>query len=747
MSAEKLYVISNSHMDPIWIWRLREGRSTWVNTCRATVRMLEEFPFLKFCRSSSAAYEWIEAVDPGLFARIRELVADGRWEPVGGWVEQSDTIITPAESLLRQAEVAKRYFREKFQYDVRIGYSVDSFGQNAGLPKLLNLGGFDRYVFMRPMEHEKSMPHLFRWRGEDGGCVTALRIRQAYSTLPDWQRRDEFFRWIDQLIADGDRDQTFFFGIGDHGGGIYRQQLEWLLEAAETRNIEFSTLADYFTLIEQQELPEVKGELVHHSPGCYAACSAIKRDMAVCEHALYKAEKILLEAPGPDAAEAQRKLDTAWNELLFNYFHDVYSGTCIKAAYQREVRNICGLVEKSAVDILEKRLSRYAVQIKSDFLTEGGILAWNPHAQPVRGLLQVDATADPNSSGVPFNVLIDAEGNHIPLQCLRATVPYGPNNMFRRLSAVVDLPASGVRMFACGRDAEVRETVGFARQRAAFERLSFPVIADRGDTWGHGIRRLGEDEGRAELLRLEELEDGPVVSVLRGCYRWKQSTFHADLYAWKGIPELFVRWSGVWNEIDDTVKCAWRTGIAQSVIRSGQAGTVIDRTPDDCEQPFLDFFAAVDGEHRASGFLSGALHSYDSSGSETLRLTVNRPVRYAEHAPNPPIGDEGYADIGDVEAEFWICDNVPMATLPGLARQRLWCIERLEATATTDGREFHHAEWRLEPAEVIALAQRPTGFRVWNPAGRIVPFQLSCSGRQVATGTLSPGEIRDLKLN
>ena len=101
MSAKKLYVIGNSHMDPIWLWRLREGRSTWLNTCRSVVRIMKKYPFLKFCRSSSSCYEWIEACDPALFEEIRLLIGAGRWEPVGGWVEQSDTIITPGEVLFR----------------------------------------------------------------------------------------------------------------------------------------------------------------------------------------------------------------------------------------------------------------------------------------------------------------------------------------------------------------------------------------------------------------------------------------------------------------------------------------------------------------------------------------------------------------------------------------------------------------------------------------------------------------------
>ena len=91
---KKICVVTNSHMDPIWLWRLREGRSTWVNTCRTVVRMMEKYPFLTFTRSSSVCYEWIEQCDPALFRKIVKLIDAGRWELVGGWVEQSDTIIT-----------------------------------------------------------------------------------------------------------------------------------------------------------------------------------------------------------------------------------------------------------------------------------------------------------------------------------------------------------------------------------------------------------------------------------------------------------------------------------------------------------------------------------------------------------------------------------------------------------------------------------------------------------------------------
>jgi len=86
MPAKRLHIIMNSHMDPVWLWRLREGRAAWLNTCRSVVRMMKRHPFLKFTRSSSAAYKWIEESDPKLFNEIRKLVAANRWEIVGGWV-------------------------------------------------------------------------------------------------------------------------------------------------------------------------------------------------------------------------------------------------------------------------------------------------------------------------------------------------------------------------------------------------------------------------------------------------------------------------------------------------------------------------------------------------------------------------------------------------------------------------------------------------------------------------------------
>ena len=36
---KKLYIICNSHLDPVWLWNLSCGRSAWINTVHSVVRI------------------------------------------------------------------------------------------------------------------------------------------------------------------------------------------------------------------------------------------------------------------------------------------------------------------------------------------------------------------------------------------------------------------------------------------------------------------------------------------------------------------------------------------------------------------------------------------------------------------------------------------------------------------------------------------------------------------------------------
>lgn len=89
MSNRKvLHLISQAHLDPVWLWPLRDGIAEVLTTLQSAADRCDEFPQFKFTRSSSRTYEWAKQYDPRLFDRIAALVEAGRWEVVGGWVEQ-----------------------------------------------------------------------------------------------------------------------------------------------------------------------------------------------------------------------------------------------------------------------------------------------------------------------------------------------------------------------------------------------------------------------------------------------------------------------------------------------------------------------------------------------------------------------------------------------------------------------------------------------------------------------------------
>jgi len=132
-----VYMIGNAHIDPVWLWRWQEGLAEVLATCRSALDRMNEYPDFVFTRADAATYQWIEDSCPEMFEEIRRRVEEGRWSIVGGWWEQPDCNIPSGEAFVRHGLYGKRYFLDRFGVDVVVGYNVDSFGHNAGLPQIL----------------------------------------------------------------------------------------------------------------------------------------------------------------------------------------------------------------------------------------------------------------------------------------------------------------------------------------------------------------------------------------------------------------------------------------------------------------------------------------------------------------------------------------------------------------------------------------------------------------------------------
>ena len=698
MPAKKIFIISNSHLDPIWLWRRRSGRSAWINTAKTVVGLMEKYPEIKFSCSSSAMYRWIEESDPGLFRAIGELINSGRWEVVGGWEVQSDTIIARGETLLRQAEIGKKYFMDKFGVDVNIAYSVDSFGHGAGLPKILNASGFDKYIFGRPTTPYYPTPLLFDWRADDGSQVKALRILDTYNIANISE--EQFFARIRRHINNGLEKQTMFFGVGDHGGGLSEKQLHWLMQAQKNEDAEivFTTLKEYFDAVASDELPVVNGELGRMFRGCYSSTREVKRQCSEGFHRLLAAEKL-----GAGAGE----LEPAWKELLFNHFHDILPGTSIEEAFRKDIFPSLGMVQQQASESVDKLLCRRAAMEDTSWMPEGGILVRNPEPRPIKALISVTAFADPNENGKLFNTLVDRDGREYPMQLLPPQSSFGPCNApWGDMTAVIELPASAECFLAYATKERRTAKLGFETQREFLRKVSFPMFYDDSGTWGHTMEHFLHAEDEAQLVSVKEIADGPVASLLRAEYKIRSSAIHLDIWHYKELEELRLVLRVDWFEIRRCIKIAYEHGICKHTFYNGAAMAVVERfkngnpRPDNysglcdntawqgapaacAESPVIDWCAAI-GATEAKGtaaFYSADLHSCDH-GDGKMRFTLLRSTLYADHIPFPENKVSGYQDLGPAFFELYFSKSPELTAqnLPPRAHQRLINVEVWEVT-------------------------------------------------------------------
>ncbi len=566
---------------------------------------------------------------------------------------------------------------EKFGKEVDIAYNVDSFGHSEGLPKILAATGFSRYVFTRPPN--PSLP-LFRWRSGDS-MVTALRILHSYGYSIK-HSEDEFRKHIDMHFKQGATEQTLFFGVGDHGGGIYRKQLEWLLKAAEHLPIRFSTLAEYFERVEQQKLPEHTGEIGPVFKGCYSACQEIKQQIAYAGERIIKAEKL-----GASASELQG----AWRELLFEHFHDVLPGTSTLEAVKKDILPGLGSVIHSADYHIDRQLARRNAQSDTSFMAEGGIQVWNPHPSSHQAIVSFDGFCDPNNHGAFFDAFTDANGNSYPLQYLPAATTFGPcGEAWQRFTAVIPAPPSGESYLAYSRTGRKYPDTGFERQRQLLPKLSFPVFFDNTRTWGFGLDEFAASIGQAEMTGVSEYQNGPVCSILRTLWRYGNSKIILDIIAYQGIEELSLKIRLDWHEIRCCLKLAYRHGMNYPSFHTGQCAAITQRMPSGAtgafeqrngqlvpmmptskEAAMIDFCAAV-ADGQSSAFFCSDLHSCDHAENQ-LRITLCRPVLYADHAPFAQSEEYGWTEQGVSWRELWLLEPTAksLGELPLLAQSRL----------------------------------------------------------------------------
>lgn len=332
-----IHCVGHAHIDMNWMWNWAETVATTNDTFSTVDKLMREFPQFRFSQDQTSTYQMVKDYLPELWQKVQEHVRSGRWEVTAShWVE-CDKNMASGEILCRHLLYTKRFFQKEFglPYDaVRLDYEPDTFGHAHTVPGILSRAGIRYYYFCRTGKG----PFLFWWQGRDGSRILAFDDHREWylgPITPNIARHVvEFERQT------GLKDMLFVYGVGDHGGGPTRRDLQLAHEMMEWPvfpRIKFSTYHEFFGIAEREakNLPVIDSDLNFVFEGCYSSQSNIKYANRRSENTLVEAEICALLAKGISGmAYPAEQLQVAWRHAMFNQFHDILPGSGIHATYE-----------------------------------------------------------------------------------------------------------------------------------------------------------------------------------------------------------------------------------------------------------------------------------------------------------------------------------------------------------------------------------------------------------------------------
>jgi alpha-mannosidase len=538
-----LLLTGHAHIDLAWLWPVaetrRKARRTWSNQ----LRLMEQYDDFTFNQSSAQAYAWIEKDDPQLFADIQQAVKDGRWEPVGGmWVEP-DSQVSGGEAYVRQLFYGQRYFERAFGIRNTTAWLPDVFGFSAGVPQILLGAGIENFFTIKVTWSEaNAFPYdLFMWQGLDGSKVlthTFFNPEGGYNGLIE--PIATFNTWKN---FKGKRlhDQTLLsFGWGDGGGGPSEDMLEKydrLKDFPALPTLEMGKVEDFFASLPVEGIPTYVGELYLELHRATLTTQArTKQLMRLGEHRLVEAEAFTALASLGGAEVPVETLDAAWQDLLYNQFHDVLPGSSINEVYQDTLPQLTSVVE-TATEIRDQAITTHygaaadtaAYAVVNPTMDERPFLAVLPEGAEVSGAHQ---------QTIEGGVLV-----YNPAETLGGF----ESRIMSGTSETSDSFASSEAVSATAEDggfvlenALVRVEIGAdGTLHSVFDkRVDRETLKDRGnqlwayvdkprawDAWDidETYDEIGEEINGVDAIEL--VEDGPLRVAVRVTRTWHNSTF------------------------------------------------------------------------------------------------------------------------------------------------------------------------------------------------------------------------------
>lgn len=643
----KLYMIGNTHFDPVWLWKWDEAMASIRATFRSALDRMKEDEDFVYSFATPPVFEWIKNTDEEMFEEIKHRVKEGRWELAEGWWVQPDCYSACGESYVRQGVYGQKYLKENFELFSNCVFNIDSFGHSPALPQILKKSHIDYYCFVRPEKHHISLEApLFRWNGIDGSEILTFRAEDAYS------------KNLNKCVEhqkDQNNDIMLVYGVTDHGGAPTKKMLSWI---RENENAICSRVDHFFE--EHGDCDYVVDkELLTGDFGPYSNYPKIKQLNRIAEYALLNAEKASLI--GGDYKKDI--LARCWEDVLFNQFHDILGGACIKDAYF-DAENTLGRAIQTANEMIHFNLQRVTRQMKT--VGENprdiwNVVVWNLNASEYEGYIEAEVQWAHEFEWYDKGIeLCDEEGNRYPCQVIRekSVIP-----KFRsRFVFKGKIPAVGYKMYRVIQTGEKVEkcdvnpyyieteclkvrfsketgTMTFVYDKNNGQKLCDNILVprcyfDEGDTWGFNIDGYDTVPNDFVFKDMRVVEAGKLRTIIKATYHFKDSILEMYYVFYCEEKYFDVSYRVNWNEKHYVFKL--ETKIKDECHTVAVPYGSVDRAETNTDVPLGTWIKT-----ETLSICTDGIFSYNMQ-NQTLGLTVLRSPIYGDFRMGALDYDEDY---------------------------------------------------------------------------------------------------------
>lgn len=586
-------VVGHTHIDVAWLWRLKHTREKAQRSFSTVLRLMEKYDEYVFLQTQPQLYKFIKEDSPKLYAKIKERVAQGKWEADGGmWVE-ADCNLSSGEALVRQFLHGTRFLEQEFGSKCKYLWLPDVFGYSWALPQILKQCEIDTFMTTKISWNQyNSIPDdLFKWRGIDGTEVMTYFVNtpevghpieerfstyngmiSAHSVMGSWRK----FR--DKGLS---KETLISYGYGDGGGGVNRDMLE-MRRAMDALpglpNVKTGKAGDFFQRLHDKldntdrYVHTWDGELyLEYHRGTYTSQGYNKKTNRYLEHYLAQVEWLSSLAWILGGDYAGRELYDSWECVLLHQFHDIIPGSSIREVYEDSHVNYgvaiqrVDSVKKQAMDCLTDGAAHtYSVYTTNSF--GGRELVLIPETEEGSFVGSDGQTLAAQKCEEGYQVLVETQ----PFSAV--TVTFVPGQQDQAETAFVQESANTLETpfysIAWNQEGQLTRLYDKEAQRSVLKEGQLGNVLEiyedkpiNFDAWDIDIF-YGQ---KKEIISCKEqpqlVENGPLKAVVRFSYQYHASAITQDMVVYRDSKRIDFKTHVDWQEDHRLLKAAFYTDI------------------------------------------------------------------------------------------------------------------------------------------------------------------------------------------